>query len=312
MEKSDVIFVAGSKGLIASAVVRALRRRGFENLVGLGDEEPDCASPAELKAFFERADPRYVFATAGMSSGIGANIARPVDHMLDNLRIVAALIPAAHAHGVEKLLYLASSCSYPRDCRQPIREESLMTGPLEPTNDAYATARVAGIKLCQAYRDQYGANFVSVIPANTYGPDDDFDLAHAHVVSALVRKMHEAKRAGRGWVEVWGSGKPVRDFVYVDDVGDGIVHAMLHYDGREHVNVAAGRGTSVSELAEAVAETVGFHGEIRYDTSRPDGQPLKVLDAGRLAELGWRAQTPLREGLRRMYEWYLRSLDGPG
>jgi GDP-L-fucose synthase len=300
------IYVAGGRTLVGAALQRQLRRRGHEPITAA---EPDLTRAEEVDDFFARFRPRHVIVTAGKTGGIAANQRYPADLIRDNLLVATSVINAAHRHGVDKLLYLASSCSYPKLCPQPMRVESLMTGPLEPTNAAYATAKLAGIQLCRAYQDQYGDRFVVGIPANPFGPGDDFDPTSGHVVGALVHRMHEAKEEGRPSVTIWGSGAPRRDFIYADDLADACLFVLDHYDATEPINLAAGSDVSIGELAVLVRAVVGYGGELEFDRSRPDGMPVKVLDGTALARLGWRPTTPLRAALEATYRAYLKTLN---
>lgn len=306
MQTDARIYVAGGDTLIGSAILRRLRAEGCRNLIG--GPEPDFADPAAVRGFLGRHRPEYVFVAAGRSGGIEANRRHPASLMLDNLNVAAHLIPATHGAGVRRLLYLASSCSYPRLCPQPMRPEHLLTGPLEPTNEAYAVAKIAGMALCRAYRAEHGADFVVALPANSFGPGDDFDEHNAHVVSALIRRMHEAAAEGRPSVDIWGTGSPRREFLYVDDLADAAVFAMRRYRGDEPVNLSGGTDVSIRELAGMIREVVGYAGELRFDPARPDGMPLKSLDGRVLAQLGWRAATGFRDALAATYRWYLENL----
>ena len=300
----DRVFVAGHRGLVGSAVVRRLQADGIEPVVRTR-AELDLTDARAVNAFFAELKPQYVVLAAAKVGGILANAERPVDFLRDNLAIELSVIDAAHRAGVAKLLFLGSSCIYPKHAQQPLTEDSLLTGPLEPTNEPYAIAKIAGIKLCQAYRAQYGDRFISAMPTNLYGPHDNFDLHTSHVLPALLRKFHEAAQAGDPTVTVWGSGTPMREFLYVDDLADACVHLLRSYDGAEPVNVGTGVDITIRELAELIAVVTGFTGEIVFDASKPDGTPRKLLDVTRLAALGWRAPTELREGIERTYKWYL-------
>ena len=271
----------------------------------VGRNELDLRDQSATASWMAREKPQAVFLAAATVGGILANDSRPAEFLHDNLAIETNLIHAAWANDVEKLLFLGSSCIYPREAAQPMAEDALLTGPLEPTNQWYAIAKIAGIKLCQAYRRQYGCDFISAMPTNLYGPGDNFDLQSSHVVPALIRKCHAAKAAGGDNVEIWGSGLPRREFLYVDDLADALVHLMRVYSDEDHVNVGTGDDVTVRELAETVAEVVGFAGGFDYDRTKPDGTPRKLLDVSRLTALGWRAKTPLRDGLARAYDWFL-------
>jgi len=300
-------WVAGNRGMVGSAIVRRLAAEGCE-ILSVGRERVDLRRQAETEDWLAEARPEAVFLAAATVGGILANDARPAEFIYDNLAIETNVIEAARRTGVTKLLLLGSSCIYPRLAEQPMSEAALLTGPLEPTNQWYAVAKIAGIKLCQAYRRQYGLDFISAMPTNLYGPGDNFDLMGSHVVPALLRKAHEAKVAGRAAIEIWGSGAPRREFLYVDDCADGLVHLMKTYSGEAQVNVGIGADVTIRELAETIVRVVGFDGSIGYDTSKPDGAPRKLLDVSRLADLGWSARTGLEEGLRRTYDWYLANI----
>jgi len=307
MELRARIYVAGKATLIGSALVRVLRRYGYTNLVGVTDGEPDLTDGAAVDAFFARTQPEYVFMVGGPSGGIQANLRFPATFIRDNLLAETHVIHSAYRHRITKLLYLASSCVYPRDCSQPMRVESLMTGRPESTNEAYAMAKLAGIGLCQAYAQQHGTLFLSGIPADAFGPGDDFSREDSHVVPALVGRMHEAKITGTPAVDIWGTGRPRREFVYADDVADACLFVMLRYEGPEPINLGGGVPLSIGDVAEVIKDVVEYPGALRFDTSRPDGMPVKVLDSSPLLKLGWRPKTPLREALQTTYAWYLRE-----
>jgi GDP-L-fucose synthase len=310
MEKSAKIYVAGGDTFIGAPILHALEQQGYGNLVGRPGEEPDLADRAQVDAFFAQARPDYVFHTAGKIGGIGANQRYPAELMLDNLLVECHVIDSAYRHGARKLLYLANSCTYPRHCPQPMVVESLETGPTEPTSGAYSMAKLAGIRLCQAYRQQYGVNFISAIPANPFGPGDDFDVENAHVIGALIRKMHEAKNSGVTSVEIWGTGTPRRDFIYVDDLADACIFVMRGYDNPQPINLGGGLDISISQLAALIQEVVGYRGGLRYDTGKPDGAPLKLIDASQLHQMGWQPRTPFREALAATYHWFLKTEGG--
>jgi GDP-L-fucose synthase len=297
------VFVAGGSTLLGAAILDRLRDGGC-NLVDA--DEPDPTDAAQVEDFFAEYRPEYVFVAAGRSGGIGLNRESPADLMLDNVRVAATLLPAAHAHGVRKLLYLGSSCGYPRLAPQPLRVESLHTGPLEPTSAAYATAKLAGMRLCAAYRDQHAANFVTAIPANAFGPGDDFTEDGGHVIPALMRRFHEAKRDGRPEVAVWGSGTPRREFVAARDIADAAVFVMRHYDEGRPINLGGGADISIAEVARLVADVVGYRGKLVFDTTKPDGMPLKRLDSSPLFSLGWRPRATLEDALAETYTWFLQ------
>jgi GDP-L-fucose synthase len=307
MTPESLIFVAGHRGLVGSALVRRLRAAGFQNLVLRERQELDLTRQSAVEAFFAEARPQYVFFAAARVGGILANDTYPAQFIQDNLVIQTNTIDAAYRSGVRKLLFLGSSCIYPRQAPQPIPEEALLTGPLEPTNEWYAIAKIAGLKMCQAYRRQYGFNAISAMPTNLYGPGDNFSLKSSHVLPALLRKFHEAKEAGAAEVEVWGTGKPRREFLHVDDLADACLFLMRNYDGESWLNVGWGRDETISELAQTIRRVVGFQGIIRFDPSKPDGAPRKLLDTTRLTALGWSPRIPLEEGIRSTYEWLLNN-----
>ncbi len=307
--KSDApIFVAGHRGLAGSAIVRKLQDRGFGNLLLRTRGELDLTDRAAVDAFFRQARPDYVFVAAAKVGGILANDTYPADFIRDNLAIALNVIDAAQLHGVRKLLFLSSSCVYPKHAPQPMREEYLLTGPLEPTNEPYAIAKIAGMKLCESYHRQFGSRFFSVLPTNLYGPHDNFDLATSHVLPALLRKFHEAKAGGADHVVLWGSGRPRREFMHVDDLADACVFLMENYEESAPVNIGVGEDLTIAELAGLIADVVGFEGEIRYDATKPDGTPQKLLDVSRVARLGWSARIPLRTGITETYRWYRESV----
>lgn len=309
MEQQAKIYVAGSKGLVGSAIVRALRQRGFTNLLLPTSQDLDLRSQAAVEAFFATEKPDYVFLAAAKVGGIQANNTYRAEFLYDNLMIEANIIHSAYLHGVRKLLFLGSSCIYPKLCPQPMAESSLLTGPLEPTNEPYAIAKIAGLKLCENYQRQYGVNFISAMPTNLYGINDNFDLANSHVLPALMRKFHSAKVANAPNAEVWGSGTPLREFLFVDDLADALLFLMEHYDGLEFVNVGTGEEVSIRELAETIKAVVGFEGDITFDATKPDGTPRKLQDVSRLKALGWEAQTSLKEGIEKTYAWFLSHVD---
>lgn len=288
--------------------MRRLEKEDFSNLLKRTRGELDLTEPRDVDAFFEAESPEYVFMAAAKVGGILANSTYPADFIRENLSIQLNVIDAAHRYGVKKLLLLGSSCIYPKFAPQPMKEEYLLTGELEPTNQPYAIAKIAGVELCKSYRRQHGSDFISVMPTNLYGPGDNFDLERGHVLPALMRKFHEAKERGDPEVEVWGTGTPRREFLYVDDLADACLYLMNHYSGEAPINVGVGEDLSIAELASLVGEVVGYEGAISYDTSKPDGTPRKLLDVSRLTDLGWRAKIPLREGLEQTYRWYLETL----
>jgi GDP-L-fucose synthase len=299
------IFVVGHRGLVGSAIVRRLERESSVQIAAATREQLDLRDQAAVNYWFKANRPEYVYLAAGTVGGIMANSTRPAEFIYDNMLIHATVVHAAHQYGVKKLLYLGSSCIYPRDAPQPMKEEHLLTGTLEPTNEAYAVAKIAGIKLCEAYRRQYGDDFISAMPTNLYGPNDNFDLASSHVLPAMIRKFHEAKVAGEREVVIWGTGAPRREFLHVDDLADACVFLMQHYDGSTHINVGTGEDLSIRELAELVASIVYPAASLVFDTSKPDGMPRKLLDVSRLHALGWRHRINLRDGIAQTYQWFL-------
>ena len=304
MNKSDRIFVAGHRGMVGSAIVRKLESAGFENILTATRNELDLTRQAAVSRFFEDEKPDYVFLSAAKVGGIYANDTYPADFIRDNLLIQTNVIDAAYSNQVRKLLFLGSSCIYPKMARQPIDEGELLTGPLEPTNEWYAVAKIAGIKMCQAYRKQYGFNAISLMPTNLYGIGDNYHLENAHVIPALIRKFHEAGKRGDKSVPVWGTGKARREFLDVDDLADAAHFLMLHYDDSEIVNIGTGIDITIAELAETVKEVTGFAGSIEFDSSKPDGTPRKLLNVSRIHELGWSHRINLKEGLEKAYHWF--------
>ncbi|AKB43003.1 MULTISPECIES: GDP-L-fucose synthase [Methanosarcina] len=308
MDKNSKIYVAGHRGLVGSALKRRLESKGYSNLILRTHKELDLANQQEVNEFFEREKPEYVFLAAAKVGGILANNTYPAEFIYENLMIEANIIHASYRYGVKKLLFLGSSCIYPKLAPQPLKEEYLLTGPLEETNEAYAIAKIAGIRLCKHYNQQYGTNFISVMPTNLYGPNDNFDLETSHVMPALIRKFYEAKINNEPEVIVWGTGKPLREFMHVNDMADACVYLMENYDYSEigeFVNIGVGEDVTISELVELIREIVGFEGKIKYDTSKPDGTPRKLMDVSRLNKLGWKAKISLKEGIRETYEWYI-------
>jgi len=307
VELGNRIFVAGHRGLVGGALVRRLREGGFENLLLASREQLDLTEQAAVRRFFAEHKADYVFLAAAKVGGILANDSYPADFLRENLGIELNVIDAAWRSGVRKLLFLGSSCIYPKFAAQPITETALLTGALEPTNEAYAVAKIAGIKLAQAYRTQYGFKAISLMPTNLYGPGDNFDLQTSHVLPALLRKFHQARESGAGEVTVWGSGAPRREFLHVDDLADATVFLMQKYDDPEIVNVGTGEDISIADLARLIAEITGFSGRIVFDSSKPDGTPRKLLDVSRLTGIGWKARIPLEQGIREVYRWYVSS-----
>lgn len=309
IKKYDRIFVAGAKGMVGSAICRALKAQGFEIVLAPGRNQLDLGIQADVDAWFAAHRPDHVFLAAAKVGGIHANDTYPAEFIHDNLVIETNVIHSAWKHGVKKLCFLGSSCIYPKHAPQPMNEEHLLTGPLEPTNEWYAVAKIAGIKMCQAYRRQYGFDAISLMPTNLYGPGDNFHPENSHVLPALIRRFHEAKEEGRNEVVIWGTGSPKREFLHVDDLADACLFLMQEYSGEQIVNVGVGEDISILELARLVASVVGFQGDIRTDPSKPDGTPRKLLDVSRVNELGWWAKTSLEDGLRQTYEWFLENRD---
>jgi GDP-L-fucose synthase len=308
MDKSEKIFVAGHRGLVGSAIVRCLERAGFNNLSKRDRSELNLADDGAVRNFFAQEKPATVILAAAKVGGIKANDDFPVEFLLDNLRLQNNVIHAAYELGVRKLLFLGSSCIYPKFTRQPIPETALLSGPLEPTNEAYAIAKIAGIKLCQAYAREYGANFISAMPTNLYGPNDNFDLETSHVLAALLRKAHEAKTRKERNLVVWGSGTPRREFLHVDDLASACLFLLEKYDCPEIINVGCGKDISIRQLAELVGDVVGFDGELAWDTTKQDGTPRKLLDVTKLRNLGWQPVIPLRDGIAQTYDWFLKNV----
>lgn len=304
MEKNGLIYVAGHRGLVGSAIVRNLESKGYHSIIGRTHAELDLTNQQAVRDFFEKEQPEYVFLAAAKVGGIHANNTYPAEFIYENLMIQNNIIQAAHDYRVKKLLFLGSTCIYPKLAPQPIKEEYLLSGYLEPTNEAYALAKIAGLKMCQYFKRQYGDNFVSCMPTNLYGPNDNFDLNNSHVMPALIRKFHEAKVNHSSQVEVWGTGKPLREFLYVDDMADACVFLMETYDGEEHVNIGTGEEVSIGELAGLIKEVVGFEGELVFNTEKPDGTLRKLTDVNKLHGLGWKHRVELREGIIRAYEWF--------
>lgn len=299
------IFVAGSQGLVGSAIVRTLEQQGYRNILAGTRRDLDLSNATAVADWFDQQRPTHVFMAAAKVGGIHANNSYPVDFLEENLRIQNNVIHSAWQSGAQKLLFLGSCCIYPKVCPQPIKEEYLLTGLLEPTNEWYAIAKIAGIKLCQAYRRQYGFDAISLMPTNLYGPQDNFDLMNSHVVPALIRKFHEAKAAARDAVTIWGTGKPRRELLYVEDMADAAVYLMKHYSDEQIINVGTGKDISIHELATLVARIIGFDGQIVTDASKPDGTMMRCSDVSRLFATGWRPQVALEEGIRRTYRWYV-------
>ena len=307
--KGKRVYVAGHRGMVGSALVRRLHSEDCAEILTAARADLDLIDQAQTRDWIARNKPDAVFIPAAKVGGIHANDTYPADFLYDNLMIASNLIKACHDAGVEKLLFLGSSCIYPRLAPQPIEESSLLTGPLEPTNEWYAIAKIAGIKLCQAFRKQHGADFISAMPTNLYGPGDNFHPENSHVIPGLLRKARAAKAAGENDIEIWGSGEPYREFMYVDDCADALVFLMKHYSGHDFVNVGVGSDVTIAELAKLVMETAGLSGELKRDRTKPDGAPRKLMSSRRLAEMGWTPTVELRDGLRRAYQWYVENVD---
>ncbi|MCX6343497.1 MAG: GDP-L-fucose synthase [Armatimonadetes bacterium] len=307
METSSKIYLAGHTGLVGSAITRRLASQGYCNIITRELDELDLRNQAAVNEFFASEQPEYVFLAAAKVGGILANSTYPAEFIADNTMIAVNVIDAAWRNGVKKLEFLGSSCIYPKMAPQPLKEEYLLTGSLEPTNEWYALAKILGIKMCQAYRRQYGLNAISLMPTNLYGPNDNFDLNSSHVLPALIRKMHDAKNSRSETVSIWGTGSPKREFLHVDDLADAAVFLMNNYDGEEIVNVGTGEDITIKNLAEMVKDVVGYQGELVYDTSKPDGTPRKLLDVSKLAGIGWKSHIELKTGIEGTYEWYLNS-----
>ena len=308
MDKSDRIFVAGHNGMVGSAITRALVSAGFSNLLKRSRAEVDLSDSGAVADFFRKEKPDIVIFAAAKVGGIKANNDFPVEFLTDNLRIQTNVISAAHENGARKLLFLGSSCIYPKHAPQPIPETALLTGPLEPTNEAYAIAKIAGVKLCQAYDLEYKANFISAMPSNLYGPNENFDLETSHVLAALLRKAHEAKMKRAPELVVWGSGTPRREFLHVDDCASACLFLLENYDSPEIINVGSGEDVTIRELAELICDVVGFNGELTWDKTKPDGTPRKLLDVSKLRALGWTPSISLRDGIARTYDWFLKNI----
>ena len=304
MQKEDKIYVAGHRGLVGSAIVRRLEGKGYRNIIGRTHAELDLTNQQAVRMFFEEERPHVVVLAAAKVGGIHANESAPADFAYENMQIQCNVIKCAHDFGVKKLLFLGSTCIYPRLAPQPIPEEALLTGPLEETNEAYAIAKIAGLEMCRFFKKQYGDDFISCMPTNLYGPNDNFDLNGSHVMPAMIRKFHEAKKNGSPFVELWGTGTPLREFLYVDDMADACIFLLENYSGERHVNIGTGEELSIKELAEAVKEAVGYSGEIRWNINMPDGTPRKLTDVSQIHALGWRHQVELKEGITLAYHWF--------
>lgn len=309
MEKNAKIYVAGHKGLVGSAIVRNLMSKGYKNLVLKTHGELDLTDQTAVREFFHMEKPEYVILAAAKVGGINANNTYPADFIYENLQIQCNVIKSAHDCKVRKLLFLGSTCIYPKMASQPIKEEALLTGPLEETNEAYAIAKISGLEMCKFFKRQYGDNFISCMPTNLYGPNDNFDLNNSHVMPALIRKFYEAKLHQKETVECWGTGKPLREFLYVDDMADACVYLMENYDGEEHVNIGTGKEISIRELTETIKKIVGYEGEIIWNSSMPDGTPRKLTSVDKLHSLGWKHKVELEEGIKRAFDWFVSNYD---
>lgn len=311
IDRNAKVFITGHRGMVGSALARRFAAAGFDRVLTASRTETDLRDQHAVEAWFAKNKPDFVVHAAGTVGGIHANRSRSAEFMYDNLMIHATVLQSAWRHGVEKLLYLGSSCIYPRDCPQPIREEYLLTGPLEETNEAYAIAKIAGLKSCEAYRRQHGCNFISAMPTNLYGPNDNFDLESSHVLPALIRKFHDCKLAGGGEVTLWGTGSPRREFLHVDELADACLFLLDHYDEAQTINVGAGEDLTIAELADTVRSIVCPEARIAYDASMPDGTPRKLLDVSRLTALGWQSRVPLPDGIASTYTWFLENVEKP-
>ena len=309
MDNNSKVFVAGHNGLVGSAIVRNLESKNFNNIYWVRRKNCDLRNKVQVDAYFEQSKPEYVILAAAKVGGIGGNSTYPADFIYENLMIQTNVIDAAYRNGVKKLLFLGSSCIYPKMAEQPITEDALMTGPLEPTNDAYATAKIAGIKMCQAYRQQYGFNAISLMPTNLYGPNDNFDINNGHVLPSLIAKFHGSLEKSEHWVvKLWGDGSPKREFLHVDDLAEACVKCMQEYDDEEHINVGTGEDVTIKELAETIVDVVGYKNYYEWDTDKPNGTPRKVLNVDKMKSLGWEPKIGLREGIESTYKWYKENV----
>jgi len=307
MDKESKIYVAGHKGLVGSSIVRALKGKGYKNIIGKTHRELDLTNQTLTGEFFRQEKPEYVFLAAAKVGGIAANSQQPADFIMENELIQCNIIRSSYENRVKKLMFLGSSCIYPRTCPQPMKEEYVLTGPLEETNEAYALAKISGIKMCQYYNFQYATKYISVIPSNLYGPYDNFNQETSHVIPGLIQKMHEAKNTNASSMKIWGTGSPVRDFMFVDDMADACVFLMETYDSSEYINIGTGQGTCIRELAEIIKKVTGYTGELVYDTNKPDGAPIRVLDVSRFEKTGWKYKVYLEDGLKLTYEFYRKE-----
>lgn len=308
MEKDNRIYVAGHTGMVGSAIVRRLKNKGYNNIVCKTHAELDLTNQAAAEKFFDEEKPEYVFLAAAKVGGIHANSTYPADFIMENMLIACNTIRSAYINSVSKLMFLGSSCIYPKMCPQPIREEYLLAGPLEPTNEAYALAKISGIKMCQSYNKQYGTKYICAMPASLYGVNDRFDINNSHVIPSMIIKIHDAKITDKPFVELWGTGTPLREFLYVDDMADACIFLMETYEGNDFINLGSGQEISIKNLAETIKRVIGYQGEITYDASKPDGTPRRVLDNSRIEETGWLPKVDIEEGIRREYEYYLNYI----
>lgn len=309
MEKSAKIYIAGHRGMVGSAILRKLQQEGFDNIITRTSSELDLRNQADVRAFFEAERPDYIFLAAAKVGGIMANNIYRAEFLNDNLLIQNNVIDSAYRTGAQKLMFLGSSCIYPKLAPQPLQEDSLLTGLLEPTNEPYAIAKIAGIKMCEAYRAQYGCNFISVMPTNLYGPNDNYDLNNSHVLPAMIRKFHEAKEEGKPFVELWGTGSPLREFLHADDLAAACYFLMQHYNEAGFLNIGVGSDVSIKHLAEMIQQVVGYEGEIKWNTEKPDGTPRKLMDVSKLHALGWKHTIDLEEGITRTYQDFLEKIE---
>jgi GDP-L-fucose synthase len=308
LERKSRIYVAGHTGMVGSAIVRGLKRKGYQNIITLTHKELDLTNQASTAMFFKEQKPEYVFLAAAKVGGIHANSSYPADFIMENMLIQCNVIKSAYASQVKKLMLLGSSCIFPKTCPQPIKEEYLLTGELEPTNEAYALAKISGIKMCQSYNIQYGTKYISVMPASLYGINDRFDINNSHVIPSMIIKMHSAKEKNSPTVELWGSGTPLREFLYVDDMADACIYLMNNYEGNDFINIGSGQEISIRGLAETVKEAVGYQGKIVFDASKPDGTPRRILDSTRICQTGWKQNVSIEEGVRREYEYFKNNI----
>lgn len=308
MNKDSKIYIAGHRGMVGSSIWRTLINNGYTNLSGVTSQDLDLRDQSKVEKFFDTVQPEYVFVAAATVGGIIANSTKQAEFIYNNLQIQNNLIHMSYTHSVKKLLFLGSSCIYPKFAPQPIKEEHLLTGLLEPTNDAYAIAKIAGIKMCQSYKHQYGSNYISAMPCNLYGDNDNFDLTSSHVLPALIRKFHEAKINNKPEVVCWGTGSPLREFLYVDDLADACLFLMNNYDGSLHINVGYGSDLSIREAVYLVKDVVGYEGEVVWDTAKPDGTPRKLMDSSRICSMGWKPKTNLKDGLEKTYSWFKNNV----